>query len=615
MCGIAGIFHPDRAPVDRERLQRMINVLVHRGPDGEGLWINTTDTGAIGLAHRRLSILDLTEAARQPMHYRSRYVLTFNGEIYNYIELRKELEKKGHRFETESDTEVIPAAYAQYGSRCVEYFDGMFAFALWDREERILFCARDRFGEKPFYYHYEPGRELIFASEMKALFAGGIDRGISHDMLYRYLAFDVVEDPLHPERTFYGAVKSLPAAHSLTLMPGGEMKIKRYWSVNEKGASFSGSEEEAIECFTSLFRNSVARRLRSDVPVGSSLSGGLDSSSVVAAVRASLSAAGKASLQTTFSARFDDPALDEGPYMKMMESHFGLRAFYTCPGSRSLRSELDRIFYHQEEPFGSASILAQWEVMKLARDKEVTVLLDGQGADEILGGYHKYFEAFLRELWINDRSAYLREAEALASRHDFRLRRGLRWWLNIYLPSGLKYMRHVAGRLRKAEWQKVFHPDFLAGITREEPPFRSFQTLNDTLKYDVTSYGLGKLLRFSDRNAMAFSREVRLPFLSHELADFVFTLPPRMKIREGWTKYLLRKAMEEELPRAITWRVDKKGFAPPQKKWLEDPELQRMIADARELLLREKYIRTQGHISDWQLLMAFKLLRCEFPKS
>ena len=610
MCGIAGIFHPDSAPVDRGRLQQMIDVLAHRGPDGEGMWID--DTAGIGLAHRRLSILDLSDAGRQPMHYEGRFILTYNGELYNYLEIREELKKKGHHFNTETDTEVLLAAYAEYGERCLQIFDGMFAFALWDREKRELFCARDRFGEKPFYYHYLPGRAFAFASEMKALFAAGAEQAVSNDMLFRYLAFDVVEDPLHKERTFYEGILSLPAAHYLVIGPEIGLRIEPYYRIGAGKGSFKGTVEEAAEQFEGLFKESVSRRLRSDVAVGSSLSGGLDSSSVVAAINKLLSERKREGLQSTFSARFDDPAFDEGPFMAMLEERFGLRAFHTFPDSNTLISEIDTLFYHQEEPFGSGSILAQWEVMKLAGQSGVTVLLDGQGADEILAGYHKYFEAYLRELWLQDRKAYNQELRALRSRHAYQIKRDIRWWGEIYFPSLLQTLRKTSARITSAFRESPFHPEFLSRVEREEAPFRNYNTLNDTLNHDCMSYGLGKLLRFSDRNAMAFSREVRLPFLSYELVDFVFSLPARMKIHDGWTKYVLRRAMSPVLPEAIAWRVDKKGFAPPQQKWLQNPGLRTMIDESRNFLLREKYIKKQGGISDWQLLMAYKLLTHRF---
>jgi asparagine synthase (glutamine-hydrolysing) len=581
----------------------MTEAISHRGPDGDGHWISRD--GQVGLGHRRLAILDLSERGAQPMHYLDRYTVTLNGEIYNYLEIREELIKKGHNFISESDTEVLLAAYSEYGIAMLERLDGMFAFAIWDEHNRTLFCARDRFGEKPFFYHYLPGKMFAFASEIKSLFAFGAARQINNRMLFNYLAYDVIENAYAKSTTFFEGISKLEAAHFVLIDGQGALTSRRYWAIPEINVDHKISFEDSCERFRELFTQSVKRRLRSDVPVGTSLSGGLDSSSVLCTISRILSGSGHG--QKTFSARFHESVLDEGDFIKLAADAAGARTFFTWPDARALLENIDKVFYHQEEPFGTASIFAQWEVMKLAKKEGVTVLLDGQGADETLGGYTHYFRALFQELYTKDRPRFREEVRAYEVLHNRPFNADWRFKCEAFQPGTLRLLGKARRRFARPEYFRHLHPDFAAEYKMDPPPFAANGNLNETLKHSTEGYGLEKLLRFADRNSMAFSREVRLPFLSHELVEFLFTLPASYKISGGWTKRVLRKAMEPILPKRITWRVDKLGFDSPQEAWLREPDVRELTNVCRAKLVTEGVINSTSRSDPWQCLMAAKL--------
>ncbi len=391
MCGIAGIISMNPHHVSTERLKAMTDSIAHRGPDGEGFWLNENKT--VGFGHRRLAIIDLSDAGKQPMHLFNRYSITCNGEIYNYPELKEVLKEKGYAFRTQTDTEVILAAYDHWKDECLQQFDGMFAFAIWDEVEQTLFTARDRFGEKPFYYFFD-GEQFVFASEMKALWAAGVEKKINHSMLLNYIGLGWVKNPADLSQTFYENISSLPQSHYLKLdMRTGKNEIGQYWDL-DKETQTTLSEAEAIEQFFQLFNTSIKRRLRSDVEVGTSLSGGLDSSSIAATI---------SQLQTnnhklqTFTASFPGFEKDETAYAKQIADKFQLQHHLVTPTAETLLNDIEKLIRHQEEPFQSSSIYAQYKVYELAKQQGVKVILDGQGADETLGGYHKYIHWFLQE--------------------------------------------------------------------------------------------------------------------------------------------------------------------------------------------------------------------------
>lgn len=596
MCGIAGIISVNKNEITTARLKAMTDAIAHRGPDGEGQWIS--EDGRTGLGNRRLSILDLSDAGKQPMHYRGRYSISFNGAIYNYIELREMCISKGYSFSSKTDTEVLMAMYDWKKEECLHHLDGMFAFALYDEQEKKLFVARDRFGEKPFYYISKPGEFFVFASEMKALWAAGFDKEINKRMLYNYMAFNYTQNAADLSETFFQNIQSLPPAHYATIDSETlQFSLKKYWDIDYNKTDAGITFESAKEKFKELFYTSVSRRLRSDVKVGSSLSGGIDSSIVVSVID-DLNKQ-KAIKQSTFSAVFPGFEKDESKYIDLLLEKMNIDPHFTSPDAETILKDIDGCFYYQEEPFGSASVLVQYEVMKLARQKGVTVLLDGQGADELLAGYHSFYTIFFKEIKSTNRKLYRNEKEAYQQ-----MFKG-----SVINPLPEKNIRYYAGRLTWLEKDRLkkiyerfnqmsnpyFNPDFYQTFRNEQyssPP--NANTLNHSL-YNSLHFGLNEFLRVADRNSMAFGREVRLPFLFHELAAFLFTLPSSFKIHDGWTKYIERVSFENLLPPSITWRKDKIGYEPPQKQWMEKREIRELIIAGREKLVQEKILHRNVH--------------------
>lgn len=572
MCGIAGIISLNQSPLSLSTVKRMTDTIAHRGPDGEGHWINEQQNIALG--HRRLSIIDLSDSGAQPMHYLDRYTLVFNGEIYNYIELKTALVKAGYSFRSSSDTEVLLALYDQKGTACLSELDGMFAFAIWDQKEQVLFCARDRFGEKPFYYTLSNG-QFLFASEIKALWAAGIPKVPDRETLFYYLHLGRVHHPFDRDRTFFEGVQKLTPAHYIKLDLKSGRKIDQfcYWTLpkNNEDLKVQLSETDIKEQFFSLFRLSVQRRLRSDVPVGSSLSGGLDSSAVVCMIN-DLNK-GEQFSQNTFSARFPGFAKDEGIYMDMVLNHVKASPYFTYPAYDGFIAHFEKLCYHQDEPFGSASIYAQYEVMRLAKEKNVTVLLDGQGADEMLGGYSFYQET-------------MRNAQMKLDRSDTETKKGLKSLAVKYLPIVYRYYTHQKRKkiLAGIYAEQGYHPDLIDSAVDFRYVEERHDNLYEHLRHDLLNGNLEDLLRYADRNSMAHSREVRLPFLSHDLVELVMSLPDTYKIRDGWTKWIQRVSMAGLLPDAITWRKDKIGYEPPQKDWMESPDFKEMMYESKKIL-------------------------------
>lgn len=598
MCGICGIIKLNEESVSQQMLNKMTDSLIHRGPDSRGTWIN--DSGSVGLGHRRLAVLDLDKRSSQPFHYRHLSIV-FNGEIYNYLELKEELTGLGHKFITTSDTEVLIASYVQWGAKCLNRLDGMFAFVIYNGLNKNVFGARDRFGEKPFFYSVNE-REFVFGSEIKTIGVNKKKLEINNEAVYRYLIYDLVENPYDLSESFFMDVKKLPPAHFIRIDGEGNIEITNYWKIDAK-KRFEGNLDEACTEFGSLFKKSVQRRLRSDVKVGTSLSGGLDSSSILGET----TSLGAKEINT-FTARFKDETLDEGIFIDELARKYPFNRHEVWPEQQELINELKLLFYHQEEPFGSSSIFAQWLVMKKARDESVIVLLDGQGGDEILAGYEKYVTVAMGEsarknpLGIPEQFYHSKKIPGVKI--------GIGDVLSAYFPAVYDKLRHgsLAGT-QKNKLESNLGDHIKACSTSVENPFHSFDNLNDALYFDTFNYGLGKLLRFSDRNAMAHSREVRLPFLSHELVEFAFSLPANMKIHPPWTKYILRNAMSEILPEQIAWRRDKKGFAPPQANWMKSEEMKQLVDQSEKLLIAKNVLKEKGKTDRWQSIMLAELYK------
>ncbi len=586
MCGICGIIQTNASRYSRADLKKMTDALSHRGPDGEGLWSNETENVLLG--HRRLSIIDLTDKGHQPMYYRQRFTIVHNGEVYNYLELKEELVKQGHTFFSQTDTEVIAAAYAHWGDDCVQHFDGMFAFAIWDEQEQKLFAARDRFGEKPFFYYYDD-EIFLFASEMKALWAAGVDRRPELRMLFNFITIGYTDNPEQPGETFFQHIYKLPAASTLRFSLEKGVQLSGYWDIDPEYINKKITEEEALDRFSELLKLSVKRRLRSDVSLGTSLSGGIDSSSITALLQEMRPAANS---HKVFTAVFDGFEKDESAYAAMMAEKFGLKQFTTSITAGDLVQDWETLCYHQEEPFGSASIYAQYKVYKLAAENGVKVLLDGQGADEIAAGYTKYYKWYWQELFRKRklyRSGEIKAARQLGINEKFDYRN----MIAAYFPSFATIVmekQYLAKAIRQEDLTQEFVKEQSMEAYYTVP---DHFTLNGILYFNTCVHGLEELLRYADRNSMAHGREVRLPFLSHELVEFVFSLPADFKIRKGWSKWIVREAMKNKLPDAITWRKDKVGFEPPQKEWMKDSRIQEMIQEAKRKMADEKILKPE----------------------
>ncbi|MFH1454333.1 MAG: asparagine synthase (glutamine-hydrolyzing) [Armatimonadota bacterium] len=583
MCGIAGIINLNNESVEKEALLSMLKTIKHRGPDGEGILIDKN----IGLGHVRLSIIDLSELAHQPMSYGDEnYWIIHNGEVYNYIELREELEKKGYKFRSASDTEVILASYLMWGESCVNKFNGMWAFVIYDVKNRKIFASRDRFGIKPFYYH-KNNSSFVFASEIKALLINNPGLKNPHYSYLHYFfntgALDDADD------TFYKDIKALPPAHSLTI-EGNQLKIYRYWDYYESSReSYDYTKPE--ETFLELLTKAVNLRLRSDVPVGTCLSGGLDSSSIV-----TLSSKMIEARMHTFSSIYEDKDCDESYYINIVNNFNNTISHQVFPESKNFMDILKKIVYHQDEPSAGPGLYSQWHVMQLAQDN-VKVLLDGQGADELLGGYFYFFEHYLSSVKKENNTGSLDLARRILNEYpkikeltNMEFCGGkVEMLREVLLPRFLNnLLRMPKINLFKKEGSSVFHPEFVFAAVKDRlvrTNGRKFKNDLDNASYAaLTRTSIPALLHYEDRNSMAFSIESRVPFLDYRLVEFCMGLPFEEKIKEDTTKVVMRKALKDVLPREVVERRDKKGYPTPFARWLRS-DIKNDVAD---ILLSEK---------------------------
>lgn len=600
MCGITGIWNLNSQPLDWRRLHAATQRIRHRGPDDEGyLLIDSRaaravacggpDTPAelglprlsdadaaqadLGLGFRRLAILDLSPAGHQPMATPDGQCwIVFNGEIYNYLVLRAELQAAGYSFRSGSDTEVILAAYQHWGDACLERLNGMWAFAIWDARRRRLLLARDRFGIKPLYYVHQPDR-FAFASEIKGLVGPVVPFQPDQYAIFRYLLSGTLVDTARGQ-TFFQGVRSLPPAHAM-VVERDRITTWRYWALPAPTDSFVPAEA-AVERMGELFTESVRWQLQSDVPVGTCLSGGVDSSSIVCTVNQLMRAGGVptdqlGAFQKTFSAVY----ASEGRHNERTHIDRVLRAtqaqgHFTYPTAEGLVADLGRLVWHQDEPFQGTSIFAQWCVMRLVREQGVTVLLDGQGADESLAGYRP-FAPFLADL---TRAGQARRA--LVEMLLIRERTGVNPLGLVSLALGSLLPNHFALPLRYLRAAPFALSDALnAGFRGSMPDERdadwysweSVNNLQGVLRSQLADTSLPHLLRYEDRNSMAFGIEARVPFLDHRIVEFALGAARPWLIQQGWTKWVLRRAMETRVPDAVIWRSDKVGFETPERDW------------------------------------------------
>lgn len=635
MCGILGVVS---SPLPESKiLKGALDSIRHRGPDDEGYlfacgfdgcltgagpdthsglkdrWCSIDDIDASSfqllLAHRRLAILDLSQAGHQPFNNTAGNLwITYNGEVFNYKELRFELKSKGYHFRSDTDTEVVLAAYDAWGDRFPERLNGQWAFCIYDKNRGRLFCSRDRFGIKPFYYWHDEAR-FVFASEIKALFnLPFVSKTIDHGQLSEFVFNYRIE---HMAESLYKGIYQLLPGHNLTFdLTTRRLRTTRYYQLPFNPETGRYSHEKALKYaddIRNLFIDSVRMQLVSDVPVGSCLSGGLDSSFIVAAINR-LFHDGKVAKdaiwdkQKTFTASFDDPAADETVYAKAVIRHTGVNGFFCRPGAETLWKEIHQFLsYHDGICFGT-NVYAGWEVMRLAA-RHVKVLLNGQGGDEVFGGYPRYdgiqIASLIRQLKMKETLALLsNEIRLFGFNYGFnQFKRGIK----AFFPEKL---RQYFSRKRYATQLDLLHhlfgnPYFPRAISMVDNDPR--MTLNEKLWMDQTQTYLPMLLRYDDRNASAVSIENRVPFLDHRLVEYVNAIPSVYKIHKGWRKWLLRLSMRDMLPEHIIWRKEKAGFSTPSEKWLLSS------ISPVPALMRRHGIETFSH-QLWCVLVAEKLL-------
>ncbi|MFT5499564.1 MAG: asparagine synthase (glutamine-hydrolyzing) [Kiritimatiellia bacterium] len=589
MCGIFGAITPSGLPP--EVCERIDASMQHRGPDGKGHQrFALENRPVVDFLHRRLSIIDLSTAASQPMAYADeRYWITFNGEIYNYIELRDELKARGAAFRTQSDTEVILAAYAEWGAECVHHFNGDWAFCIFDSNEQRLFLSRDRVGVKPLYL-FRQGASLYFASEIKSLLTLPDGPSRTYDPVALHLKV-VGNTSDYSEATMYRDIRQIPSGHRVSIdLASGEERMDAWWTpeVNHSREPF---EEAKAKTYAAEIRahleDAVRLRLRSDVPVGTCLSGGLDSSAIVAII-AGIKGAGSEDLNglRTFTAAYPGDAIDEEKWARSVIDQTHCEPHFVYPKGEEFASDLDELLASHDEVFGSSTVYAQYRVMQLVSE-HVTVVLDGQAADEIYGGYPRHQAAFLRSLVSPDSRTRSFAAVYFASR--FSLGIADRLLLKKTFQRKARLVEEMTGIA--CPWNEFLH----------HMSEKCYAPLARNLFQDVLHYNLPRLLKYEDTNSMHFSIESRVPFTDYRLIEHAFQIPAAYKIHKGYTKYILRRAVEDLLPASVVWRTDKIGFATPEQAWLD--KLPRF-----QSFLRERNLKASGDRFWWRLFQLHETL-------
>jgi len=575
MCGITGRFNYDAyRPVDRDVLVAMTDAVAHRGPDAAGYYL----APGVGLGHRRLSIIDLSTGDQPLANEDGTVQVVFNGEIYNFADVRAELIARGHRFRTGSDTEIIVHGYEEWGDRCVDRFRGMFAFAVWDANARRLLLARDRLGVKPLYYAEVPGGGIVFGSEIKSLLEDPeVPRAWRPEAIDAYLTLLYIPAP----DTIYRAVKKLPPGHIL-VAEAGQVRVSRYWDLQFTGDGNPAREEEYLEELDSLLREAVGLRLVSDVPLGAFLSGGIDSSTVVAYMKEASGAP-----PVTIAVGFDDAAYDEVRHAEAVARHLGCE-FHALTANPRVDDLLPKLAWHFDEPFADSSAVPTYYVSKAAREL-VTVALSGDGGDELWAGYpwHRV------EQWEQRIRGSLGSATRVAG------------WLGRALPlsvKGARSLRHLSsapdqayalkhsyGMFEPEAKTRLYSGDFTTAVGNADAfatfrdayrECRSTDPLDRAMYVDARTYMIDDVLTKVDRMSMAVSLEAREPLLDHKLLEFAARVPSSLKLKNGRSKYLLRRVLDRRVPREIIDRP-KRGFAAPIGEWLRGP----LAGLASELLL------------------------------
>lgn len=555
MCGISGFNWSDQ-----ELIMKMTKEISHRGPDDSGYYVDDF----ISLGHRRLSIIDLSSKGHQPMFDKDEeIIIVHNGEIYNYRKIKNELEKKGYIFKSRTDTEVILNAYKEWGYECIKRFIGMFAFAIYDKKKKIIFLVRDHIGIKPFYY-YKDEKRFLFSSTIPPILIHDIKTAPNKRLIRDLLLYNNTD---HTDETFFKNIMKFPKGH-YAIYDIAKKKLMFYkWWENRFTGDFSGNYEEAVKELRELMIKSVNRRLLSEVPVGTCLSGGIDSSSIACLINKS-----KRSEIKTFSVVFPGFSLDESEYINIISSKTGMENYKIIPSTEGIKQDLFDFIKNIGEPIPGPSPYSQYNVFKLARNNDVTVLLDGQGGDELFAGYHYFYGFYIKGLFKKGKFIKaFKEISGLFKSGHFKL--GFFSLGFLFVPLFIRRY-YFSGKSNICE-------SLLKDKEAETPFFNEYygiSSLHDSLKFHL-DYKLEQLLKWEDRNSMAYSREARVPFLDIDVMRFVFRLPEDFIISQGKTKTLLRDAMDGIVPNDILDRRDKIGFASPEDDWLREEILIELLED------------------------------------
>jgi len=564
MCGISGIINKNNKPVDKNEIKKINDLIEHRGPDDEGFYFGKN----FAFGHRRLSIIDLSENGQQPMCYRGKngeYVITYNGEIYNYLEIKKQLISEGYKFKSDTDTEVILASYDKWGEECVNRFDGMWSFAIFDKGKNIIFCSRDRFGIKPFYYT-NVNNKFIFGSEIKQLLEYYPERYVNKKILIDYLVVGILE---HTNETFFENIYKLEQSHNLIYdLTTHRFYFKKYFDIKINENIKQLNLEQSIKLYKKKFINSINLRLRSDVKVATCLSGGLDSSSI--AVFASKIYRKKSNQNfTAIHAKSIENQTDESHYAKEVASYCNLDLKIVEPKTKEFLDDLKKVIYIQEEPFGSPSIYMQYRVMKLAKEVGCKVMLDGQGGDETLLGYNRYYVLYIQNILKNRPIDIFKKLKQIQEKSSLSLYKILFYFFGMKLFKLRLILHKKQTFFIKKEYYRMSDYSYLQEISKSSNNDKKLQLI------EIMKTNLPELLRYEDKNSMYCSVETRLPFLNYNCVQYAISLPIEYKINNGWLKYILRKTVDKVLPPKIVWRKNKFAFEAPTNVWLTklDPNI------------------------------------------
>ena len=549
MCGISGIINKNNKSVEESLIHQMTEIIAHRGPDSSGSYLYKN----IAFGHRRLSILDLSSSGHQPMKYLDDLVITYNGEIYNFIEIREELIQKGYIFDSNSDTEVILKAYHCWGKTCVNYFNGMWSFSILDIKQKIVFCSRDRFGVKPFYY-IENNDLFSFGSEISQLLPFLPNRILNKKVALDYLISGIEECS---NETFFKDIYLLKGGHNLVFdLQTNSYEIERYYNLK-----LSDQKNTSVDDYIQELKRSITLRLRSDVKVGTCLSGGIDSSTISSFASTIYQNSNEKFM--AIHAKSSEYKTDESEFAKIVSKIANINLNFVEPSYSDFKSNILSIIKIQQEPFGSLSIIMQYFVFKKAKELGCIVMLDGQGGDETLLGYERYYPAI-----VKSKKGIAKLKALLQSSKNSRLS----------LLDTIKYQYYFSNyklRLKRLKFKNSFYKsEILNEYESEELRIisESYNDISILQKNEIESSQLPHLLKYEDRNSMANSIESRLPFLDYKLVELSLNTNNSLKIKDGWTKFILRKAAETILPKEIVWRKAKLGFNAPEKTWTKEFE-------------------------------------------